>query len=216
MKVDKISHGRDFISEEAVKNSSTKLIPKNSILFVVRGMILIHTFPVALTQNEVTINQDMKGLIPIKQINPEYLFLAFKNMQNKVLSYIKEATHGTLRLEMPLMQTIAVPLPPLEEQKEIVRQVENLFTLADKLEAHYQKAKARIDKLSQSILAKAFRGELVPQDPNDEPAEKLLERIMEEKAKMEDALKGTKKKGEIKKQKPGAGNEKKENSASPQ
>jgi len=72
------------------------------------------------------------------------------------------------------------PLPPLEEQKEIVRQVEKLFTLADKLEIHYQNAKARIDKLPQSILAKAFRGELMSQDPNDEPAEKLLERINEE------------------------------------
>jgi type I restriction enzyme, S subunit len=156
---------------------------------------VIHTFPVALTQNEVTINQDMKGLIPIKQTNPEYLVLIFKNMQNKILSYIKEATHGTLRLEMPLIQTFAVPLPPLEEQKEIVRQVDNLFTLADKLEAHYQNAKSRIDKLSQSVLAKAFRGELVPQNPNDEPAEKLLERIMAEKAKMESALKRGKKKG---------------------
>jgi type I restriction enzyme S subunit len=167
-------------------------------------MILAHTFPVALTQNEVTINQDMKGITPIKQTNPEYLFLVFKNMQNKVLSYIKEATHGTLRLEMPLIQTIAVPLPPLEEQKEIVRQVDNLFTLADKLEAHFQNAKARIDKLSQSVLAKAFRGELVPQDPDDESAEKLLERIMEEKAKMEEALKEAKKKGGRKKAKAGS------------
>jgi len=52
------------------------------------------------------------------------------------------------------------------------------------LETHYQNAKALIDKLSQSVLAKAFRGELVPYDPNDVPAEKLWERIMEEKAKM--------------------------------
>ncbi len=52
-----------------------------------------------------------------------------------------------------------------------------------------------MDKLSQSVLAKAFRGELVHQDPNDEPAEKLLERIMAEKAKVESALKGGKKKG---------------------
>lgn len=147
-------------------------------------MILTHTFPVALTQNEVTINQDMKGITPTTQANPEYLFLVFINMQNKVLSYIKEATHGTLRLEMPLMQTFAVPLPPLEEQKEIVRQVDKLFALADKLETHYKNAKVRIDKLSQSVLAKAFRGELVPQDPNDEPAEKLLERIMEEKTRL--------------------------------
>ncbi len=54
-----------------------------------------------------------------------------------------------------------------------------------KLEAHYQNAKVNIDKLSQSVLAKAFRGELVPQDPGDEPAEKLLERIKEEKEKLE-------------------------------
>jgi type I restriction enzyme S subunit len=62
------------------------------------------------------------------------------------------------------------------------------------VEAHYQKAKEQVDKLTQSVLAKAFRGELVPQDPNDEPAEKLLERILKEKAKMEMDLKAMKKK----------------------
>ncbi|MFQ5753020.1 MAG: type I restriction endonuclease subunit S, partial [bacterium] len=67
------------------------------------------------------------------------------------------------------------------------------FTFADKLEEHYQKAKEKVDKFPQSVLSKAFRGELVPQDPNDEPAEKLLERIKEEKAKMEAELKKTKK-----------------------
>ena len=66
---------------------------------------------------------------------------------------------------------------PLAEQQEIVRRVEALFKLADEIEARYNKAKAYVDKLAQSILAKAFRGELVPQDPNDEPASVLLERI---------------------------------------
>ena len=84
-----------------------------------------------------------------------------------------------------------IPLPPLQEQKEIVRQVNKLFALADKLEDHYQKAKSKVDKLSQSVLAKAFRGELAPQDPNDEPAEKLLERIMAEKTGMESNVKKT-------------------------
>jgi len=82
-----------------------------------------------------------------------------------------------------------VAIPPLDEQKEIVRQVDKLFTLADKVEEHYQKARARVDALAQSVLAKAFRGELVPQNPDDEPAEKLLQRIQEEKAKMEAELK---------------------------
>lgn len=82
-----------------------------------------------------------------------------------------------------------VAIPPLDEQKEIVRQVDKLFALADKVEEHYQKARAKVDALAQSVLAKAFRGELVPQNPDDEPAEKLLQRIQEEKTKMEAELK---------------------------
>ena len=70
-----------------------------------------------------------------------------------------------------------INLPPLPEQQEIVRRVESFFTLADQLEARYQKAKTHVNKLTQSILAKAFRGELVPQDPSDEPASVLLARI---------------------------------------
>ena len=70
---------------------------------------------------------------------------------------------------------------PLIEQQEIVRRVEALFKKADEIEARYKKAKTFVDKLTQSILAKAFRGELVPQDPNDEPASKLLERIKSER-----------------------------------
>ena len=67
--------------------------------------------------------------------------------------------------------------------------MDKLFALADKVEEHYQKARARVEVLAQSVLAKAFRGELVPQNPDDEPAEKLLHRIQEEKTKLEAELK---------------------------
>jgi type I restriction enzyme S subunit len=60
--------------------------------------------------------------------------------------------------------------------------VESLFALADQIEARYTKGKAHIEKLTPSLLARAFRGELVPQDPNDEPASILLERIKQAKA----------------------------------
>ena len=70
-----------------------------------------------------------------------------------------------------------MPFPSFPEQAEIVRRVEELFALADRLEARVGKARGQVDKLTQSILAKAFRGELVPQAPNYEPAEKLLARI---------------------------------------
>lgn len=83
------------------------------------------------------------------------------------------------------LRNIKVIVPPLEEQHEIVCRVEKLFALADSLEAKYKKAFARVEKLEQAILAKAFRGELVEPDPNDEPASELLKKILEEKAKLE-------------------------------
>jgi len=60
---------------------------------------------------------------------------------------------------------------------------QRLFALAEQIETRYAKAKSYIDNLTQSLLAKAFRGELVPQDPNDEPASVLLERIKEDRAR---------------------------------
>ena len=79
------------------------------------------------------------------------------------------------------VKSVEIHLPSIEEQRLIVEQVEAFLDKANKVEKQYLDAKARLDRLTQSILAKAFRGELVPQDPNDEPAEKLLERILAEK-----------------------------------
>lgn len=68
-------------------------------------------------------------------------------------------------------------LPPLPEQQEIVRRVDALFAWADRVEEAYERAIEKLEALPQALLAKAFRGELVPQDPNDELASVLLERI---------------------------------------
>lgn len=78
-----------------------------------------------------------------------------------------------------------IAIPPIEEQKEIIRRVEALFKIADQIEARYQRAKTHLDKLTQSILAKAFRGELVPTEAelarrggrSYEPASALLAKI---------------------------------------
>ena len=73
-----------------------------------------------------------------------------------------------------------VPVPPQNEQTEIVRRVETLFAFADRLEARLQAAQTATERLTPAMLAKAFRGELVPQDPNDEPASELLRRLQQE------------------------------------
>jgi len=95
-------------------------------------------------------------------------------------------------LSLDAIKALPIHLPPPEEQQEIVRRVEKLFKLADSIEAKYNKAIERVEKIEQSVLAKAFRGELTPQDPNDEPAEELLKRILVEKAKLEAVKKKSK------------------------
>jgi type I restriction enzyme S subunit len=110
-------------------------------------------------------------------LSPRFLFLWMR--APFFLSVMKERNGGSAMNFLNLTVTKALPifLPPLAEQQEIVRRVEALFGLADQVEVRYVKAKGHVEKLTQSILAKAFRGELVPQDPNDEPASVLLERI---------------------------------------
>lgn len=72
---------------------------------------------------------------------------------------------------------VKIRIPTTEEQVEIVRRINMLLAYAEKLETRYKSVIAQVEQLSPSILAKAFRGELVKQDSNDEPASLLLERI---------------------------------------
>jgi len=103
------------------------------------------------------------------------------------LKQFQEMQRGATKVGLGLddIRNVWVPMAPLQEQHEIVRRVEALFKIADDIEKRYQKAKAHVDKLTQSILAKAFRGELVPQDSNDEPAAELLKRIQAERGRNE-------------------------------
>ena len=90
--------------------------------------------------------------------------------------FVQEMSRGMAiqHLSITDFAQCVVPVPPIVEQAEIVRRAQSLFSLADSLEAKYEAARAQVDRLSPALLAKAFCGELVPQDPNDEPAEALL------------------------------------------
>ncbi|MDH7604564.1 MAG: restriction endonuclease subunit S [Melioribacter sp.] len=81
------------------------------------------------------------------------------------------------------LSLMPIPLPPLSEQHKIVEEIERRFSVADEVEKAIDNSLKQAERLRQSILKRAFEGKLVPQDPNDEPAEKLLERIKAEKEK---------------------------------
>jgi len=120
------------------------------------------------------------------KILPAYLSIFFQSpsCQEDLLNRTVGGAQGVINTKS--VELINVKVPPVAEQTEIVRRVEELFAYADRIEARYQAARTRVDKLTPAILAKAFRGELVPQDPNDEPASVLLERIRASRA--EDAV----------------------------
>ncbi len=88
---------------------------------------------------------------------------------------------GRPRLNLTEIKNITIPLPPTVEQPEIAGEVERRFSVVDKLEATVEANLKQAAGLRQSILKQAFSGELVPQDPDDEPASVLLERIREER-----------------------------------
>ncbi len=75
-----------------------------------------------------------------------------------------------------------MPLPPVPEQEKITQEIERCFSLSDAVDEALNNGLIQSDRLRQSILKKAFAGELVPQDPEDESAADLLERIKAEKA----------------------------------
>lgn len=92
-------------------------------------------------------------------------------------------TTNLASINKTMLAALPISLPPAEEQAEIVRRVESLLKLADSIEAGYAAAFTQAQRLTLLLLAKAFRGELVPQDPTDEPVTALLERIASERVK---------------------------------
>lgn len=134
---------------------------------------------------------------PTKQAND---YLCYSLMYYNVLPWLSGTT-GRAKLTQAALNSMPITLPPEEELNEIVRRVDQLFAFADQIEQQVANAQARVDKLTQSILAKAFRGELTAEWRAENPelisgehsAAALLERIKAEKAKQTPAGRGRKK-----------------------
>lgn len=166
MKVLHIADAQDHISPTAVEGSSVRLIPPGSLLMVVRGMILARTFPVALTTREVTINQDMKALLPFEPNTKDYLLVALRAFESAILGAVEHSSHGTCKLRTEFLQEFVIPIPPLAEQRRIVAKVEQLMALVDELEQQLAASLATAEELLTALVA-----ELVNGKKNHAPAE---------------------------------------------
>ena len=161
------------------------------LLLSIRGSVgRLIKIPEALEGANITQDTARLSISPLVSTTFIYWVLLADSTQRRM----KNATRGVAvrGINIGDVRAIQIPLPTLEEQTEVVRRVEQLFAFADQVEAKVASAKTCIGHLTQSILAKAFRGELVPQDPNDEPASVLLERIKAERTAAPKANRGRK------------------------
>lgn len=133
------------------------------------------------------------------RVSPRYISLYLSSPA--IRSFIEltaRSTSGVNNINAEEVKAIPLKLPPLDEQQEIVRRVETLFALSDRFESRWRFIQAQVAQLTPAILAKAFRGELVEQDPNDESAEKLLERIRVARANAPKGIKSPRRKSGMK------------------
>lgn len=149
-----IADAEDHVSTEAVAGSALKLIPPSSILMVVRGMILAHSFPVAFTEKTVTINQDMKALVPPADI-ARYLLLFLQAAKLDMVALVDRSSHGTCKLISEKLWLFVVAVPPLAEQMRIVAKVDELMALCDQLKLNLTQARQHHEHLASVLVEQA-------------------------------------------------------------
>lgn len=173
-----ITETREHITQAGYENSSVRILSPGTVLLAMIGEGKTRG-QTAILNIEATINQNIAAVVLGHGLVSSAFLWRWFQLQYEA-TWERGSGSGPQALNCQRVREIPFVLPPLEEQQEIVRRIDQFFTFADQIEARFVKAQAHVDKLTQSTLAKAFRGELVPQDPNDEPASELLARIRSE------------------------------------
>lgn len=182
---------KEKITEEGLRDSNAKLYPPKTVLIAMIGEGKTRGQSAILEIYSCT-NQNVAALLfDTDHVSPEYVFRWALGEYERNRSVGRGGSQPALNGQK--VRELIIPLPPLSEQQEIVRRVDALFAFADSIEAKVAAARDNTEKLRQSILAKAFSGELVETEAeiarregrNYETAEVLIERIKEERGKVE-------------------------------
>ena len=166
-----INEYKNTYSEFGLRQS--RLFPKGTLCVTIAANIA----ETAILNFDSCFPDSVVGYIPYKNLYSSEFAMYFINTIRKQLEHFAPAT-AQKNINMAILTEIPFPVPPLQEQQEIVRRVESLFAKADTIEERYQALKAKIARLPQAILHKAFKGELVPQLPTDGDAKDLLAEIV--------------------------------------
>lgn len=152
------------ISEIALTENGNEIVPENTILVVVRGMILAHSFPVSVTSRPMTINQDLKALTPLPGADQAYLACLLSGIKQEVFHYIDSSAHGTRKLEWERFTNVDLPLPPIWEQRAIATWIERKTDNLNDLEDECSTLIAKLIERRSALIAAAVTGKIDVRD----------------------------------------------------
>lgn len=158
MKCEILSGSIDTLTDEALLDTGITLHEAGRVLIVVRGMILAHTFPVAINTVPTTVNQDMKALST--SLDCEYLALLLRGIQPLILSVVEESAHGTKVLRTDIFKNIRLPVPPFEIQKIIVKRINSLIAELDNQKKHIVSVIERLQEYRSALITNAVTGKI--------------------------------------------------------
>lgn len=139
MKLAELDSAEETLTVEGVEAGS-KLMPPDTVMIVVRGMILAHTFPVARVLVPAAFNQDMKALVVSDEYRPKYIQYWFEYAAPRYLRLVSESSHGTKRLESDKLFSLAVPKLDFDEQDDFIAQVDGVRAAVSKAKARHADA----------------------------------------------------------------------------
>jgi type I restriction enzyme, S subunit len=157
MKHWRIGDSQDHVSQAAIEEEKLKVLPPGAILLVVRGMILSKNLPVAITNNQVTINQDIKAFVPREGLLPDYLGFMFRARKPIILQGVGVAGHGTRRLSSETLSRVAVPMPTLTRQRRVAEYLNSIQRETEEMQKLLEKNRTVLDQAEESILKSTFR-----------------------------------------------------------
>lgn len=175
-----LENSMDKITELGIENSSAKIANKGSIVIVTRSGILQHSLPVAKLMVDATVNQDLKVFSSDNQLLNDFLLWYIQANEKHLLEEYSKSGTTVNSIEFDRFKNLKIPILPDYLLHELLINIQNVINQEDKV---YQllNGENHLELLKQSILSKAFKGELGTNDPTDEPAIELLKSILQEK-----------------------------------
>lgn len=170
----KLEFGKLYPTPRKWCTAPKKIAEKGDVFISIRAPV----GPTNLCPEKSAVGRGLAAIRGLHGIQPFFILYLMRRFENEIANKGTGTTFNAITGNQ--LKTFQIPLPPLAEQEQIVSELERHLSVTDKAEVTIDAELKRAERLRQSILKQAFSGKLVPQDPNDEPAEVLMARIKTE------------------------------------